>query len=423
LKIKVQIASLLIFTILAVTVAKAHDFWTMTNCPDTVGYYCTATTSNGILFAGTNLGAYRSFDNGNTWEFVLSTGFVEPFFITEKNVIYAGAYPYCIFYSSDYGGSWDTITAVPFTSKFALIKPSETEILYGGWQGMYKSSDNGSTWNLVFPSTNNNSGIFDIAIHPNGNLFACNMCPSDTTGCGVYVSEDNGDTWQRTNMNHEEYIVTLEINSKGDIFAGSRGHYSLWRGAVLKSSDLGKSWTILKEGPGFLVTTMDITDFDDIFIGCSADFGMYGGVFRSADNGLTWEDVSSGITTLKDIRNLNYCNDGFLYSVTGIGTQYIYRSENLIAGTYHYENTACDVQVFPNPFKDLLIINSDARRKNNDEIKINIYNITGHCVYDFTTSGGKTTIDTSCWPKGIYMVILRNSNDQNLHKIIKESLL
>jgi len=408
---------LFLFALAQTTVVFAQDFWTMTNCPDTVGYYCTATTSDGVLFAGTNLGAYRSYDNGETWELVITTNFIDPIYITNENRIYAGCYPSHIFYSDDYGTTWDTIDTPAYTSKSFLLKPTEMEILYGGWQGVYKSADHGETWNLVFPSTNNNTKINDMAIHPNGDLFTCNMCPHDTTGCGVYISKDNGNTWKRTTMSNQEYIVSLEVNSKGDIFAGSRGHYSLGRGAVLKSSDMGQSWTIIKDD-NILVNTITIAQNDDVYIGCSTQDWFGGGVYRSSNNGLTWEKLDSGIVSIPDVKHLWYDNTGYIYSVIGETTK-IYRSYNLFTEIDHNEFATGDFSVFPNPFSDKLIVTCETMNSN-DDIEINIFDINGHCIYNNKTSGEKTNINTSLWAKGVYFILSKNNSKFNSYKIIKK---
>jgi len=417
--LKIQYKILFFLFILAqATVVFAQDFWSMTNCPDTVGYYSTATTSDGVLFAGSNFGAYRSYDNGDTWELVINTDFIDPIYITNENRIYAGCYPSHIFYSDDHGTSWDTIETPPYTSKSFIIKPSEMEILYGGWQGVYKTADHGETWALVFPSTNNNTKINDMALHPNGSLFLCNLCYSDTTGSGVYISKDSGDNWQRTAMNNEEYIASLEINSQGDIFAGSRGHYSLWRGAVLKSSDLGESWTILKDD-NILVTTIEITQHEDIYIGCSSQGWYGGGVYRSSDNGITWEKLESGIVSIPDVKHLWYDKTGYMYSVIGETTK-IYRSENLITGINHFESASYYFSVFPNPFTDKLTINSNVKRHSIDYFKIIIYDISGNCIYEIKTSGENINIDTSLWAQGVYFVLVENSDNLNSYKILKK---
>jgi photosystem II stability/assembly factor-like uncharacterized protein len=141
--------------------------------------------------------------------------------------------------------------------------------------------DNGDNWTpinngLEFPF------VISLAINSSGDIFAGTL-----EGGGVYRSTDDGDNWTLIdNGLTNTYVPALAINASGHVFAGT------WGGGVFRSTDNGDNWTEVNTGldvPFIFSFTTNASGY--IFAG--TDFA--GGVFRSTDNGDSWVPVNDGL--------------------------------------------------------------------------------------------------------------------------------
>jgi hypothetical protein len=89
------------------------------------------------------------------------------------------------------------------------IDPVNTQTVYAGsgWEGVWKSTDGGDTWNLTGPEILD-AAIKSIVVDPQNpqHVYAGDAQWEPT---GVYVSYDGGDRWQRYN----EGLETLNIQA------------------------------------------------------------------------------------------------------------------------------------------------------------------------------------------------------------------
>lgn len=84
-------------------------------------------------------------------------------------------------------------------------------------------------------------------------------------------------------------------------------------------------------------------------------------------------------------------------------------------------NSLLDVELFPNPFKNYLLLNYSIEKRNN--ITITIYNISGNIVYrknipDFYGTQYEN-INTTNLPAGLYVLTVQTSDSLFSSKIIK----
>jgi len=115
-----------------------------------------------------------------------------------------------IYISTDNGDSWSPISAtvdndVAFNSRFDFITNiainpiTETKFFASNAIGVYRSTDNFNTSDLVLGGTNEHI-YSDVAVTSTGNLIAVistqfSTIPSQTNPAGVYISSDDGLTW------------------------------------------------------------------------------------------------------------------------------------------------------------------------------------------------------------------------------------
>ncbi|NIR48148.1 MAG: hypothetical protein GWN55_04590, partial [Phycisphaerae bacterium] len=126
--------------------------------------------------------------------------------------------------------------------------------------------------------------IFALTASPGGEVFAAGPCLSD-----IYRTIDAGSTWVSTRP--RSCVRTLSANTLGNIFGASIGGFA--SGFLLRSLDGGDSWTILLVGnfpvdPGPIVFSAS----GEILVGSGRSDETIGGIFRSNDNGDTWEQTS-----------------------------------------------------------------------------------------------------------------------------------
>ena len=176
-------------------------------------------------------GIYRSLDGGATWEKVLykdeNTGGIDLAFDPRN--------PQTI-----YGVMWAS-RRPPWTTGGA----------YGAaGSGLYKSVDGGRTWRQLSKGLPSGSdlGRIGLAIAPSDPQRMYAMVQS-VKACGVYRSDDAGDSWQE--VNREERVC-----GRGDDFAWVRVHPKerdtifVTNTSTYRSNDAGHSFTAIKGAPG-----------------------------------------------------------------------------------------------------------------------------------------------------------------------------
>ena len=111
-----------------------------------------------------------------------------------------------VFKSTDNGVSWTLLDATAqgspesFTRLFQYcwnikVSPSNGNVYLATYGAIYRSTDGGDVWTVIFNSKDQNhfSYYTDIAVDANGVLYIA--VSSDGDNVGFYRSEDNGDTW------------------------------------------------------------------------------------------------------------------------------------------------------------------------------------------------------------------------------------
>ena len=92
---------------------------------------------------------------------------------------------------------------------------SEDVLFAGAWGGIFRSTDNGNSWEELSGEIQNNN-IWSLAIDTNDYIFA------GTASSGVLRSTDNGETWTLVNNGLTNLgVPALANNSFGHLFAGT----------------------------------------------------------------------------------------------------------------------------------------------------------------------------------------------------------
>ena len=274
------------------------DFWEQTNGPyATLVLSLAVDNSSGYIFAATQLGVYRSTDNGDTWTQTGLDDAVSHLAIYSSGRIFA-ATDEGVFRSTDNGDTWTLIGSSDIEEFSSLTIDSSGHIFAGTGDGVYRSEDNGDTWTLIGLA---GYEIDEIAINSSDHIFA------GAEHHGILRSTDNGDTWTKINNGLPDIRVhSLAINTSGHIFAGTQGE------GVFRSTNNGDSWT--QTGlTDVIAWCLAINSSGHIFAGTTD------GVYRSIDSGDTWTQI--GLDKVKAL-SINYgdtifagtINSGVFYS-------------------------------------------------------------------------------------------------------------
>ena len=300
--------------------------WQFINRPDTLPLKLTISpdfTEDRILFAAHG-GVLKSTDGGESW--TISRGawsrgikllVISPNFAADSTV-FAGTYDDGVYKTTDAGSTWVQVNeGLPYGPglhdgdiRALVVSPDfardSTIFAVTDGEGVYKSIDGGTSWQSI---ENPAKDIYDLALSP--------KYPNEKTiylGTheGVYQSNDNGASWNLlingiTAVNVEELEVSPDFDNDGTVFAGT------WRG-LFKSLDGGISWGL----NGFDGRTVDI-ELSPNFKSDRMLFALVeDSLFKSTDTGESWSLVATDLIGKLAI-SPNYPIDStiFVYSEGG----------------------------------------------------------------------------------------------------------
>lgn len=379
----------------------AQYTWEEITTPDTAELYRFTFDTTGNLYIGTNKGVYFS-ENDQLWQYLGPDDFASYIYINDNNTIYAGMNE--LYRSFDNGTTWDSIFFYSQGGIMSIYTIGDSIICVGTWGGIFRSADSGQTWDRVLFAYN--SEVFKAIVdNSEGVLFAgsTNFSGNYSPG-GVYRSDDNGETWELIGLDYY-FISAMAVDSEDRIYACARGNYYTGKLAVFKSSDHGVSWEIVYENNP--VNTITKNEYDEIAIGCDTQDGSPGGIFCSYDEGETWEEITNNLPS-NSIYQAIFNPDNHLYTITHSGTK-LFKTETPVDNSdKFFDRNSNVITVFPNPAKDKIQI------KLKDALNYNlcISDLQGNIVRNTIIYPEKDFIrlDIQKLKPGIYIVHYSNNN-------------
>lgn len=354
------------------------------------------TASPEYLFAG-GYGVFRSSDNGLHWE-NKSTGLWYPDVTAmtySDGRLFAGVwYGYgngmgYLFYSDDQGENWNQLNTVLLDSDniTGFLKDGNKLYFGTGRNGVYVSTDNGSSW-----TKSSNTGISGSIVglaSAGGYIFVI------TTDGMVYRSINDGNNWTAL-MNPSGYASATGFSCANEILYSTH-EIDYFSGSAYRSTDYGMSWQHLSVFPAYVRTVSAYSG--NVYIGTDK------GIYRSSDSGLTWSDaLLEGAIVLKI-----YCDASTLLAgtdYTGLFTSADYGNSWRQTGV---SNTT-SIQAL-NVRDDTVICGNDGQygvfvSKNNADSFTGYHNMQLNYVHDLLTAGG---VEYAACNQGVF-----SSNDQGL---------
>lgn len=292
---------------------------------------------NDLVYAGSfGLGLFRSEDRGATWT-KSGLGVTDPFILTlttgKDDAIYAGTFRGGVFRSRDRGKSWQAINSG--------LKRLEIKALLAVGDGVYAGTGDGvyrlagaDSWSVV------TTGLDDILVHAlalssDGTLFA------GTSGKGIVRFKAQSTGWVRQQnglKDHEgmteNFIRVLTIDPEGGIYAGT------FDGGVFRSADGGVTWRPISRA-------LPNDSIRGILFNSRGLFVATGhGIFKTTDKGRQWVPLNKGLTSMA-IQVLIESGAGVLYAGTSDGA---FRSDD-DGQTWNPINQGLEGGEAPAPFR------------------------------------------------------------------------
>ncbi len=250
--------------------------------------------------------------------------------------------------------------------------------------GVWKSTDGGTTFKPVFDQHIQSVGAIAIdKANPStvwvGTGESC-VRNSVSVGDGVYKTTDGGSTWNNVGLKDSEHIAKISVDPKKSdtVYVCATGH--AWNAneerGVFRTTDGGKTWKkilYVDKDTGCADISMDPQDPSILYAGMwqfrrQPDFfssgGPGSGLYRTKDGGETWEKLKSGLPTghLGRIAvAVAPSRPSTIYAVVEAKKTALYRSDDL--GEHWREmNDSFNVQVRPFYFAHLVVDPKDHNR-------------------------------------------------------------
>ncbi len=233
------------------------------------------------------------------------------------SMIYAGTEPSAIFRSHNGGDTWHELTALrqlpsvptwsfpprPYTShiRWIMADPLVAERIFAAVEAgaLVRSGDGGETWQDRKPSGPRDTHTLVMNRLAPNRLYAAAGNGFMAPGNGFLQSEDGGETWYRPDEGLQHHYLWSVAADPADpntlVISAAHGpqqaHDALCAESTLYRRSGGGQWqqvhTGLPAAHGVLASVLAVHDAEPgVFFA-----GNNQGIFRSADTGVTWENL------------------------------------------------------------------------------------------------------------------------------------
>jgi len=206
-----------------------------------------------------------------------------------------------------------------------------------GSGGLWKTTNNGMTWNSIFENKPS-LGIGDIALAPS-NTEIIYVATGESLkkgrnftmpGTGIYRSDNGGESWNSLGLSDTWHIgeIVVHPNNPDIVLVAAQGHFwsSNKNRGIFRTDNGGKSWShvlYIDEKTGANDIVFSPADPSIIYASMWENYpgvnGKQSGVYKSEDGGKSWFKSVEGITISEDTGRI-----GVAVSYTDKNKAYVY---------------------------------------------------------------------------------------------------
>lgn len=322
-----------------------------------------AVDRQGTLYvAASGAGLFRSDDTGATWiplapeRWVSDTMPMRGLVVNSQGHVLGTGYPLAV--STDRGLSWqnrplaqsDPPVGTDTPQGNCLVIDRNDRVVVGSWSGIHITADAGLTWqpgSLTMP-------VYSLALGADQRTLLATTW-GEGPGHGLYLSNDAGLNWTSIPFFAGRHVLGAAVDADGTLFAGpnspsfpGENNPGFWR-----SRDGGANWEKLRgfDNWAYAMDAAASMGFPQLLF--NADRVLYvaaggGTVIRTADQGDTWQRVSTGMDELptRSVLCMTFDTEGYcLLGTWGAG---VFRSRE---STAPYQRVQVNLGAHPVPVR------------------------------------------------------------------------
>jgi len=350
-------------------------------------------------------GVWRSTNSGVNWVQVLTGVNLNSVSFSAANTGFVVGDSGKIYKTTDNGLSWNTQSSSTTVNLYSVSFPSmNTGYSVGGSGIVLRTSNGGTSWNNQFTFGND---LYEIKMKDINTGFIVGSVNSEV----VLSTANGGANWlPLVNVSGSSLKSITIIGISTIIAVGVNGR-------IRRTSNYGINWTFPASG-----TSQQLNSI--VFLGQITGYiaGNFGTILKSTDEGMNWTAQSSG--TGFNLRGISLINKDTGWAVgqngivmrTGIPVGINKSSVSQPTKFTLYQN-------YPNPFNSSTKLKFDLNE--NGLVKINIYDVLGRIVQELVNEtlmpgSYEVLFDANKFSSGIYYCEL---DSHNFKKIIKVNLI
>ncbi|MBI4722077.1 MAG: T9SS type A sorting domain-containing protein [Candidatus Stahlbacteria bacterium] len=385
-------------------------------------------TSN-TLYAAVGYGTYRTMpcifktsDGGISWDTIATIP--SPYYMTSiwdmvaypgsSDVIYVGGMSHYsntveeptkgfLYRSNNGGANWEELWTPDSICISCLAIDSNSGNIYAGTGGgdtsriykVYRSTDSGNNWEETSGWAYKGNPILELLIDP----VSPNILYAGTGGI-IYKSTNFGANWVLKDIVPCVFTFLIDPDSTNIIYAGSGGPY-MDSGGVYKSINAGETWSRIGLGE-YSITSLvgNFGSFDTLYAGTGGKFleTTGNGIFRSIDNGISWDSVNLGLTAPFVLSMaIDPISSNIIYAGTMGGGIFKYTEEEGIEERAKCKVQSAKLEAYPNPFAQKTVIEFRVQSSELKDTQLQIYDLTGRLVRSFQITNYQSPITKVVW--------------------------
>ena len=219
-------------------------------------------------------------------------------------------------------------------------------------------------------------------------------------------------TWISIKIPSTTMTVTSLATNGNYIFAGTANTTNGNGGdGVFLSNNNGTSWSQVGFANSYITSLTNCNN--NIFVGVWGD-----GIFLTTNNGVSWNNINDGLTFFPNIYPISFGKNGN-YIFTGFWGGGVWKRplSDFVGITENNQNNM--LSIYTKPATSILTINLK-QQTNLQNTTISIYDIQGKLLLHQAISNAQTELNIAQFAKGMYIVKVKNENDNLVSKFTKE---